>query len=387
MKISDASAEKSVRKKALFIDRDGTLVVEPPDNYQVDSLEKLEFLPGVFRALYKIRHHSEYELVIVSNQDGLGTVSYPEEDYNLVQSAILRTFKNEGIVFDDILIDKSFPEENLPTRKPGTGLLKEKYLNGDYDLQGSWVIGDRLTDIQLAANLGAGGILIGDSSRRDELMNSSLDSSCSLITGSWDEISDFLILPGRSAFTERNTSETKIKVWLSLDGKGKGDIRSGLGFFDHMVEQIARHSGCDIKLRVEGDLHVDEHHTIEDCGLALGKVFRDALGSKRGIERYGFFLFMDDAAVLAAIDFGGRSWLNWDVDFTREKIGDVPTEMFSHFFHSFCDEAKCNLFLKAAGKNEHHKIEAVFKAFARALKMAIKREPLNQELPTTKGLL
>jgi imidazoleglycerol-phosphate dehydratase / histidinol-phosphatase len=387
MKSPDAAAEKPVKKKALFIDRDGTLVVEPPDTYQVDSLEKLEFLPGVFRALYKIRQNSDYELVIVSNQDGLGTASYPEEDYNIVQSKILLTFENEGIVFDDILIDRSFPEENLPTRKPGTGLLDEKYLNGGYDIQNSWVIGDRLTDIQLAANLGARGVLIGDNAKWDELKNASLENSCSLVTGSWDEISDFLILPARSAFTERVTSETKIKVWLSLDGKGKGDIETGLGFFDHMIEQIARHSGCDIKLRVEGDLHVDEHHTIEDCGLALGKVFLDALGSKRGIERYGFFLPMDDAAVLAAIDFGGRSWLNWEVDFTREKIGDVPTEMFSHFFHSFCDEAKCNLFLKAVGKNEHHKIEAVFKAFARSLKMAKKREPLNQELPTTKGLL
>jgi imidazoleglycerol-phosphate dehydratase / histidinol-phosphatase len=375
------------RKRALFIDRDGTLIFEPTDTYQIDSLEKLEFLPGVFRALYNIRNHLNYELVIVSNQDGLGTASYPQEDYDLVQSKMLKYFENEGVVFDDILIDRSFPDENLSTRKPETGLLAKKYMNGDYDLANSWVIGDRLTDIKLAANLGARGILLGETSRWDEVREASLEDSCKLVTANWDEIFRFLLLPERTARVERDTSETKIRAWVSLDGTGKAEIRSGLGFFDHMLEQIARHSGCDISLETEGDLYRDEHHTIEDTGLALGKAFLEALGSKRGIERYGFFLPMDDAAVLVGIDFGGRSWLNWDVEFKREKIGDVPTEMFSHFFHSFCDQARCNLYIRALGVNEHHKIEAIFKAFARALRMAVKREALNQELPTTKGLL
>lgn len=373
-------------KRVLFIDRDGTLIVEPPDDFQVDSLEKLEFLPGVFRNLYSIRHFLDYELVIVSNQDGLGTGSYPESDYNKVQKAMLKAFENEGVVFDDILIDRSFPHEDLPTRKPGTGLLK-KYIEGDYDLRNSWVIGDRLTDIRLAANLGAKGILIGDQSRRDELREESLEEWCKLLTGNWDGIFSFLMMPERTATVKRETSETQIEAWISLDGSGKGEINSGLGFFDHMLEQLAKHSGCDIRLKVKGDLYRDEHHTIEDSGLALGQAFKNALGNKTGIERYGFFLPMDDSAVLAAIDFGGRSWLNWEAEFKREKIGDMPTEMFSHFFHSFCEEARCNLFIKATGKNEHHKIEAIFKSFARALKMAIKREPLNRELPTTKGML
>jgi imidazoleglycerol-phosphate dehydratase / histidinol-phosphatase len=387
MEFPDPASDLKAKKKALFIDRDGTLIVEPSDTFQIDSLGKLEFLPGVFRSLYNIRKHMDFELVIVSNQDGLGTPSYPEQDYNLVQSAILKTFENEGIVFDDILVDKSLPEEKLPSRKPGTALLAEKYMKGDYDLSRSFVIGDRMTDIQLAANLGCKGILLGDKLNPDDVEKASLKESCALVTSSWDEIFNFLILPERTAGVERNTSETRIQAWLSLDGTGKAEIQSGLGFFDHMLEQIARHSGCDIKMKIEGDLYRDEHHTIEDAGLALGEVFYKALGSKLGIERYGFFLPMDDSAVLAAIDFGGRPWLNWDVEFKREKIGDVPTEMFSHFFHSFCDSARCNIFIKALGKNEHHKIEAVFKAFARAVRMAVKREPLNRELPTTKGLL
>ncbi|MFP4366289.1 MAG: bifunctional histidinol-phosphatase/imidazoleglycerol-phosphate dehydratase HisB [bacterium] len=373
-------------KKALFIDRDGTLIVEPPDDYQVDSLEKLEFLPGVFRAMYNIAMNLDYELVIVTNQDGLGTDSYPEEDYLLVQQKMLRAFENEGVIFNDILVDRSFPGDKLPTRKPETGLLS-KYLKGDYDLAGSWVIGDRLTDIQLAANLGAKGILLGGQERREELDRASLGEVCGLISNSWDEISAFLIKPERSAFVERKTSETEISVRLNLDGTGKSAINSGLGFFDHMLEQIARHSGCDVTINVKGDLYRDEHHTIEDTGLALGRAFLQALGNKRGIERYGFFLPMDDAAVLAGIDFGGRSWLNWEAEFKREMIGDMPAEMFSHFFHSFCDEAKCNLYIRAKGDNEHHKIEAIFKAFARSIRMAVKREVLNQELPTTKGLL
>ncbi len=373
-------------KKALFIDRDGTLIVEPPDDYQVDSLKKLEFIPGVFRAMHNISMHLEYELVMVTNQDGLGTESYPQEDFDIVQEKMLTTFRNEGIVFDEILIDKSFPEENLDTRKPGTGLLG-KYLDGSYDLANSYVIGDRITDVELAANLGAKGILIGEPGRQEEVNQASLGESCSLITCSWDDIFTHLMLPERSAIVKRATSETEIEVHLTLDGAGKAEIDSGLGFFDHMLEQVARHSGCNIKIKVKGDLHRDEHHTIEDTGLALGRAFYDALGSKLGIERYGFFLPMDDAAVLAGIDFGGRSWLNWEADFKREMIGDMPTEMFPHFFHSFCEEARCNLYIRATGKNEHHKIEAVFKAFARAVKMAIKKEPLNFELPTTKGLL
>jgi imidazoleglycerol-phosphate dehydratase / histidinol-phosphatase len=375
-----------MKKRALFIDRDGTLIVEPPEDFQVDSLEKLEFLPGVFRSLYLIKKHLDYELVIVSNQDGLGTESYPEHDFIKVQNKILRAFENEGVVFNDILIDRSFPEDNLPTRKPSTGLLTS-YLNGNYDLAGSYVIGDRLTDIQLAANLGAKGILIGGDNMQEALKNASLESSCGLVCQGWEEVLSFLMLPERTAVIERETSETKVMVRLSLDGSGKAEIRSGLGFFDHMLEQIARHSGCDIKIDVDGDLYRDEHHTIEDTGLALGKAFHDALGSKAGIERYGFFLPMDDSAVLTGIDFGGRSWLNWEAEFKREKIGDMPAEMFSHFFHSFCQEAKCNLFIKATGVNEHHKIEAIFKSFARSIKMAVKREPMNFELPTTKGLL
>jgi imidazoleglycerol-phosphate dehydratase / histidinol-phosphatase len=373
-------------KKALFIDRDGTLIVEPPDDFQVDSLEKLEFLPGVFRALHTIDKFLDYELVIVTNQDGLGTDAYPEADFLKVQEKMLRTFENEGVVFDDILIDRSLPADNLPTRKPGTGML-EKYMNGGYDLANSYVIGDRITDIRLAANLGAKGILIAGPEKLQQLKEESLESSCVLIAGNWQEVVSCLLLPSRSAYVKRETSETRIEVDLSLDGKGKAEVRSGLGFFDHMLEQIARHSGIDLKITVEGDLYRDEHHTIEDTGLALGKAVYQALGSKRGIERYGFFLPMDDSAVLVGLDFGGRSWLNWNADFKREKIGDVPTEMFSHFFHSFCEEAKCNLYIRATGKNEHHKIEAIFKAFARSIKMAIRREPLNNELPTTKGLL
>lgn len=373
-------------KKALFIDRDGTLIVEPPDDYQVDSLEKLEFLPGVFRAMHTISRHLDYDLVMVTNQDGLGTESYPEEDFIKVQQKMLTAFENEGVVFDDILIDRSWPSDNLPTRKPGTGLLTA-YMTGEYDLADSYVIGDRITDIELAANLGAKGILVGDSKKKDELKSASLESSCVLVSDDWQEIAAFLLLPGRSSVVNRETSETTINVTVSLDGTGKAEIESGLGFFDHMLEQIARHSGCDIEIKVKGDLHRDEHHTIEDTGLALGKAFHQALGSKRGIERYGFFLPMDDSAVLAGIDFGGRSWLNWNAEFKREMIGDMPAEMFSHFFHSFCEEAKCNLYIKATGNNEHHKIEAIFKAFARSIKMAVKREALNFELPTTKGLL
>ena len=373
-------------KRALFIDRDGTLIVEPPEDYQVDSLEKLEFLPGVFRAMYNISKNLDYELVIVTNQDGLGTESYPEADFLKVQEKMLKAFENEGVVFDDILIDKSFPEDNLPTRKPRTGLMK-MYMSGEYDLAGSWVIGDRLTDIELAANLGAKGILIGNQNMWKEIKEASLGSSCVLVTNSWDEIFTHLLLPERIAVVERETSETKIGIKLSLDGTGKSLADSGLGFFDHMLEQIARHSGCDIEIKVKGDLYRDEHHTIEDTGLALGSAFLKALGNKRGIERYGFFLPMDDSAVLVGIDFGGRSWLNWEAEFKREKIGDVPTEMFSHFFHSFCEEAKCNLFIRAKGDNEHHKIEAIFKAFARSIRMAVKREALNNELPTTKGFL
>lgn len=372
-------------KKALFIDRDGTLIREPADE-QIDSLEKLEFLPGVFRNLYFIAKNLDYELVMVTNQDGLGTDSFPEETFWPAQNKILKSLENEGVVFDDILIDRSFPEDNLPTRKPGTGMLG-KYLDGSYDLVNSFVIGDRLTDIELAKNLGAKGILINDGSLRGELKNKELESSCVLVTTSWDHIYVKVAAPERTAKVQRNTKETQIKIELNLDGTGKGNISTGLSFFDHMLDQIARHSGVDLTIQVKGDLEVDEHHTIEDTGLALGEAFKLALGNKRGIERYGYCLPMDDCLAQVAIDFGGRPWIVWDAEFKREKVGDMPTEMFFHFFKSFSDTSLSNLNIKAEGQNEHHKIEGIFKALARAIKMAIKKDVFNFELPSTKGAL
>jgi imidazoleglycerol-phosphate dehydratase / histidinol-phosphatase len=373
-------------KKALFIDRDGTLIIEPPIDYQIDSLEKLEFYPGVFNNLFKIRNYLNYELVIVSNQDGMGSPSFPYENFILPHEKFITAFKNEGIEFDNILIDSSLPADNAPTRKPRTGLLGQ-YLNGEYDLASSFVIGDRLTDIELAKNLGAKGILLGKAERISELSANSLEKHCVLITESWSEIWDFLRKNQRKGTVARKTKETDILVEISLDGSGQAEIQTGLGFFDHMLDQIAKHSGCDLKIIAKGDLHVDEHHTIEDTGIALGEAFLKALGDKRGISRYGFLLPMDESLAQVALDFGGRNWLVWDVKFNRERVGDVPTEMFSHFFKSFSDTAKCNLNIKVEGDNDHHKIEGIFKAFAKCIKMAVHMDTGNMELPSTKGTL
>jgi len=369
-------------KKVLFIDRDGTLIQEPPVDFQVDSLEKLEFMPGVFRNLYRIRKYLDFELVIVSNQDGLGTSAFPEHTFWPVHHKMLKAFENEGITFDEILIDRSLPEDNAPTRKPRLGLLQH-YLQGDYDLKNSWVIGDRYSDVELARNLGARAILID----RGQVLPAELTIYSSLITRDWDEVFSKIALGIRSAQIERKTAETEIRAELNLDGTGKFDISTGIGFFDHMISQLARHSGCDLIVKVTGDLHVDEHHTIEDTALALGEAFRIALGDKRGTERYGYALPMDDCMAQVLIDFGGRPWLIWGAEFKREKIGEMPSEMFMHFFKSFSDAARCNLNIKADGTNEHHKIEAIFKALARSIKMAVKRDVFSYELPTTKGVL
>lgn len=362
-------------KKVLFIDRDGTLVIEPPIDYQLDSLEKLEFYPGVFQYLARIARELEYQLVMVTNQDGLGTASFPEETFWPTQTKIIQAFKNEGVEFTEILIDKSFPEENLPTRKPGTGMLTH-YLKGNYDLEQSYVIGDRLTDVQLAQNLQCKAIYLG---------TETVDAAA-LSTGSWADIYSFLKARPRRTSLTRTTNETNITVELNLDGSGKAAISTGLGFFDHMLEQVAKHGNLDLSIQVNGDLHIDEHHTIEDVALTLGDAFLQALGSKKGIERYGFLLPMDDCLVQVAIDFGGRPWLVWDATFKREMIGEMPTEMFMHFFKSFSDQARCNLNIKAEGDNEHHKIEAIFKAFAKSVKMAVSRNE-NYSIPSTKGTL
>lgn len=362
-------------KKALFIDRDGTIIVEPTDE-QIDSLEKLEFLPGVITALSKIVTEMDYELVMVTNQDGLGTSSFPEETFWPAQNKMLTTLKGEGIFFSDILIDRSFPHENLPTRKPQLGLL-ENYLNGNYDLENSYVIGDRKTDIQLAKNLGSKAIFISSEKNED----------AELSTLSWKEIYHFLSSRGRSVKHIRKTKETDITIEIDLDGRGNASVSTGLSFFDHMLDQISKHGNIDLNITAKGDLYIDEHHTIEDTGIALGEAFLKALGNKKGIERYGFALPMDDCLAQVALDFGGRSWIIWEVEFKREKIGDMPTEMFFHFFKSFSDAAKCNLNIKAEGQNEHHKIEAIFKAFAKSIKMAVKLDKKNMQLPSTKGVL
>lgn len=374
------------KKRALFIDRDGTLVVEPPVDYQLDSLEKLQFVPKVFRNLSFIREKLDFEWVMVTNQDGLGTDSFPEETFWPAHNKMLQAFAGEGIVFDAICIDRSFPEENLPTRKPGTAMLTA-YLDGSYDMSASFVIGDRLTDMQLARNLGCRGILYGDSSMQVAVDEAGLAEVCVLITDDWDKISEYLFAGERRAEVRRTTSETDVFVSLNLDGNGRGDISTGIGFFDHMLDQIARHSGIDLTVRCQGDIQVDEHHTIEDTGIALGEAIARALGDKRGIERYGFCLPMDDSLCTVALDFGGRAWLVWNAVFYREKIGDMPTEMFLHFFKSLSDAARMNLTVKAEGENEHHKIEGIFKAFARSLKMALRRDIFHYELPSTKGLL
>jgi imidazoleglycerol-phosphate dehydratase / histidinol-phosphatase len=373
-------------KKALFIDRDGTLIREPQDDFQVDTLEKLEFIPGVFRNLYYIRKNLDYELVIVSNQDGLGTPVYPLEHFNLVQDKMLKAFANEGITFDDILIDKSFSSDHAPTRKPSTGLLT-KYMQGNYDLKNSFVLGDRQTDVELARNMGCKAILYASGTKETSVITQDAAGLPVWKTGSWDDIYRLVALEIRTAQVDRITGETKIHVELNLDGSGHFDISTGLGFFDHMISQLARHSGCDLTVQIKGDLYVDEHHTIEDTGLAIGEAFYKALGSKRGLERYGYALPMDDCMAQVLIDFGGRSWLVWNAEFHREKIGEMPTEMFMHFFKSFSENARCNLNIKAEGENEHHKIEAIFKALAKALKMAIRRDAFDAVLPTTKGIL
>lgn len=370
-------------KKVLFIDRDGTLIIEPPDE-QIDSLEKLEFYPGVFTWLGRIARETDYELVIITNQDGLGTQRFPEHTFWPAHQKMMKAFENEGIKFSNVFIDKSFPHENKSTRKPGTGLLTE-YRSDNYDLTNSFVIGDRITDVELAKNLTAKGILLKDNSLNEKLMASGFADFCALTTESWEDIYKLLTSSKRNATVTRKTKETDISIALDLDGNGKSSISTGLAFFDHMLDQLARHGNLDLDITVKGDLHIDEHHTIEDTALALGEAFLKALGNKRGIERYGFCLPMDDCLAQVAIDFGGRPWLVWDAEFKRENIGEMPTEMFLHFFKSFSDTAKCNLNIKAEGTNEHHKIEAIFKAFAKSIKMAVKKE--GNELPSTKGSL
>lgn len=363
-------------KKVLFIDRDGTIIVEPPTDFQIDSLEDLEFIPKAISNLRKIAEETDYELVMVTNQDGMGTESFPEETFWPAHNKMMLTLQNEGVKFSNVHIDKSFEYENLPTRKPGIGMLSE-YLNSEYDLSNSFVIGDRTTDVQMAKNLGCKSIFIGEQ-----------NNEATFSTKNWDEIYEFLRMPARIGEVFRKTSETDIHIRVNLDGSGKCEIYTGLPFFDHMLEQLGKHGSTDLLIEVKGDLHIDEHHTIEDTALALGEAYLKALGDKKGIYRYGFLLPMDDVLSQVAIDFGGRPWIVWGAEFKREKIGDMPTEMFYHFFKSFSDTAKCNLNIKAEGTNEHHKIEAIFKGLARAIKMAVKRDKdaLNQ-LPSTKGML
>ena len=374
-------------KKVLFIDRDGTLALEPAD-YQLDALEKLVFYPEVFTYLGKIAREMDYELVMVTNQDGLGTASFPEDSFWPTHNFVLKSFENEGVVFDNILIDKSFPADNAPTRKPRTGLLTQYLDNEKYDLANSYVIGDRLTDMELAKNLGAKGLFIAnDEALGAEEAAKDLEAAIALKTTQWKEIYSYLKLDQRIVVQKRTTHETAIALTLNLDGSGKSTIDTGIAFFDHMLDQIARHGNMDLDLKVKGDLEVDEHHTIEDTAIVLGEAFAAALGNKLGIERYGFCLPMDDCLAQVAIDFGGRNWLVWETDFKREMIGQMPTEMFMHFFKSFTDGAKANLNIKAEGTNEHHKIEAIFKAFAKAIKVAVKRDPEKMILPSTKGSL
>jgi imidazoleglycerol-phosphate dehydratase/histidinol-phosphatase len=370
-------------KKVLFIDRDGTLILEPPDE-QIDSLEKLDYYPGVFTWLSRICKESDYELAMVTNQDGLGTDSFPENTFWPAHNKMMKTLEGEGIRFHKIFIDRSFSRENKPTRKPGTGMLTE-YFNGQYDMENSFVIGDRLTDIELAKNLGSKGILINNGSLAEKVKEKALENFCALTTTDWEDIYSLVTKVERRASVKRTTKETDIDIAINLDGQGKSAIQTGLGFFDHMLDQLARHGNIDLSIQVRGDLHIDEHHTIEDTALALGEAFLKALGDKRGIERYGFCLPMDDCLAQVAIDFGGRPWIVWEAEFKREKIGEMPTEMFYHFFKSFSDTSKCNLNVKVEGTNEHHKIEAIFKAFAKAIKMAVKKE--GNLLPSTKGVI
>ncbi|MBL7762524.1 MAG: bifunctional histidinol-phosphatase/imidazoleglycerol-phosphate dehydratase HisB [Chitinophagaceae bacterium] len=383
--------QHSTGKRVLFIDRDGTLIKEAPPTYQIDAWEKLEFYPEAFQYMTRIAAELDYELVMVTNQDGLGTASFPEETFWPVHNHIMKSFENENVFFKAVYIDKSFPEENLPSRKPGTGMLTSYLNNSSYDIRNSFVIGDRITDVQLAKNLGCKAIwlnndaTLGGAEIKDSVKD--LEKVIALETPDWKKIYEYLKLGLRTVVHDRNTNETKIHVELNIDGNGKAEISTGLGFFDHMLDQIARHGKIDLKIITQGDLHIDEHHTIEDTGIALGEAFAKALADKRGMERYGFALPMDEADAKVLIDFGGRNWIVWNVEFRREKIGEMPTEMFFHFFKSFSDAAKCNLNIECHGDNEHHKIEAIFKAFAKAIRMAVKRDPISNYLPSTKGIL
>jgi imidazoleglycerol-phosphate dehydratase/histidinol-phosphatase len=378
-------------KKVLFIDRDGTMINEFPPLYQIDSLEKVVFYPGALKYLGKIYDELDYEFVLVSNQDGLGTPKFPETDFWPAHNLVMRTFAGEGIVFKAELVDRSMPEDALDTRKPGIGMFKNYLENEGYDIVNSFVIGDRITDVQLAKNLNCKAIWLnnnpnlGGAEVKDSVEE--LEKVVALATTSWKEIYEFLKKENRVITHTRKTSETEIKIELNLDGSGKANIQTGLEFFNHMLDQIARHGLLDLTIEAKGDLHIDEHHTIEDTGIALGEAFIKALGDKKGIERYGFALPMDEAEAKVLIDFGGRNWIIWNADFHRERVGDVPVEMFFHFFKSFSDAAKCNLHIECRGENEHHKIEAIFKAFAKALKMAVKKDPLKNYLPSTKGSL
>ena len=389
--LSFSAVAETGGRKVLFIDRDGTIIKEAPPTYQIDSFEKLEFYPGMFTWLSRIAKEFDYELVLPTNQDGLGTVSFPEEKFWPIHNFIMKNLENEGIHFKDVLIDKTFAKDNAPTRKPGVGMFTKYINNHEYDLVNSFVIGDRITDVQLAKNLGCKAIWInndpglGGGEISDTIKT--LAPTIAVETTEWKKIYEFLKLGNRYVKHERNTNETKISIELNLDGNGKTEINTGLNFFNHMLDQLGKHSGADIKITVNGDLHIDEHHTIEDAAIALGEAFAKALGNKAGIGRYGFTLPMDDCLAQVAIDFGGRNWLVWDTKFTREKIGDMPTEMFYHFFKSFSDAAKCNLNIKAEGDNEHHKIESIFKALAKSIKMAVQRDVENMQLPTTKGIL
>ena len=373
-----------MKKRALFIDRDGTLVIEPPVDYQLDSLDKLEFYPKAIRNLWFIRQRLDFEFVMVTNQDGLGTDAFPEETFWPAHRLLLKTLEGEGITFDDICIDRSLPEDNAPTRKPRTGMLHKYTDSGDYDLAQSFVIGDRATDVELARNLGCRAILLQEGA---SALPADLRPTCVLATRSQSRVAEYLFAGERRAEVRRTTDETDVRVALDLDGHGIGNIDTGLGFFDHMLQQIARHGGIDLDIQVRGDLHVDEHHTIEDTALALGECIHQALGSKRGMERYGYAVTMDDCLCQVCLDFGGRPWLVWQAEFRREKIGDMPTEMFLHFFKSFSDAARMNLNIRAEGQNEHHKIEGIFKALARAMRMALRRDIYHFELPSSKGVL
>lgn len=378
-------------KKILFIDRDGTLIQEAPPTYQLDSFSKLAFYPDMFAWMKKIANELDFELVMVTNQDGLGTDSFPEDTFWPVHDFVMKGLENEQIFFSKVHIDRSFAADPAPTRKPGTGMLTEYINNPEYDIQGSFVIGDRITDVQLAKNLGCKAIWLNNDASLGaaEISNdlAELQEVIGLETTSWKSIWEYLRLGQRELIHERNTNETKIRIALNLDGQGKTDMQTGLHFFDHMLDQLGKHSGIDLSIHVQGDLEIDEHHTIEDTGIALGEAIALALGDKKGVARYGFTLPMDDALAQVALDFGGRSWLVWSAEFKREKIGDMPTEMFYHFFKSFSDAARCNLNIKVEGDNEHHKIEAIFKALAKAMKMALKRDPENMRLPSTKGVL